>query len=161
MARFFSPALLSLALFCALALPGCETLNPAQRRIKQRPELFAGLSEKEKALVDQGKIEEGMSRDAVYLAWGRPGYIMTGNRNKRGNEKWAYFHTAPVQTASMGFGSYASHPFYSSYGIHPAYGYGYRYRSGRGVSTGVDYLPYIGSTVEFINGRVVAWESVK
>jgi hypothetical protein len=156
MARSFSPALLSLALFCALALPGCETLNPAQRRIKQSPELFAGLSEKEKALVDQGKIEEGMSRDAVYLAWGRPGRVMSGSRDGRGSEKWAYFHTAPVQTNSIGFGSYASHPFYSSYGIHPAYGYGYG--SGWGMSTGVNYQPYIGSTVEFIDGRVVAWE---
>jgi hypothetical protein len=159
MARSFSPALLSLALFCALALPGCETLNPAQRRIKQSPELFAGLSEKEKALVDQGKIEEGMSRDAVYLAWGRPGRVMSGSRDGRGSEKWAYFHTAPVQTTSMGFGSYASHPFYSSYGIHPAYGYGYGSRWG--MSTGVNYQPYIGSTVEFIDGRVVAWEKTE
>ena len=155
MARIFSPALLIFALFCALLLPGCETLNPAQRRVTKNPELFAGLSAKEKTLVDQGKIEEGMSRDAVYLAWGRPGRVITGSRDGKGREKWAYFHTAPVQTTTMGFG-YASSPFYDSYGIHPTYGYGYG--PGWSMSSGVNYLPYIGSTVEFVNGRVVAWE---
>jgi len=156
MALPFSPTLLLLALLCGLALPGCETLNPAQRRASRNPELFASLSQKEKNLVDQGRIEEGMSRDAVYLAWGRPGRVMSGSRNGQGREKWAYFHTAPVQTTSIGFGGFANHPFYANYGFHPAFGYGFG--PGWGMSTGIDYLPYIGSTVEFFKGRVVAWE---
>lgn len=156
MSTSLSPTILALALLAGLVLPGCETLNPAQRRINKNPEIFAGLSEKEKTLVEEGRVQEGMSRDAVYLAWGRPGRVMSGSRRGQDREKWAYFHTAPVQTTSIGFGGYASHPFYSSYGFHPAYGYGYG--PGWGMSTGVDYLPYISSTVEFVKGRVVAWE---
>ncbi|NLT71211.1 MAG: hypothetical protein GXX91_11030 [Verrucomicrobiaceae bacterium] len=156
MSTSLSPALLALALCAGLLLPGCETLNPAQRRIKKNPERFARLSEKDKSLVEQGRVQEGMSRDAVFLAWGRPDRVMSGSRSGKSREKWAYFHSAPVQTTTIGFGSYMSHPFYSSYGFHPAYGYGYG--PGWGMSTGVDYLPYIGSTVEFVKDRVVAWE---
>jgi hypothetical protein len=158
MARSFSPAFLSLSLLCALALSGCETLNPAQRRIKQSPELFAGLSEKEKALVDQGEIEEGMSRDAVYLAWGRPGRVMNGSREGQTLEKWTYFRQVPVHTTSVGFGSYPGYPMYPGYGVHPAARYAYG--TGRGISTGTDYLPSVARTVEFVRDQVVAWERI-
>ncbi len=156
MSTSLSPTLLALALCAGLLLPGCETLNPAQRRIKKNPELFSRLSEKDKSLVEQGRVQEGMSRDAVFLAWGRPDRVMSGSRSGKNREKWAYFHSAPVQTTTIGFGGYAGHPFYSHYGFHPAFGYGYG--PGWGMSTGVDYLPYIGSTVEFSKNRVVAWE---
>lgn len=143
-------------LLLCLALTGCETMNPAERRVQRNPELFASLKEKERAAVLRGEVAEGMSRDAVYLAWGRPGRVMTGSRNGSDQERWAYFRATPVQTTSFSYGSYAAHPFYSSYGIHPQFGYGYG--PGWGVGSGIDYVPEIDRTVEFANGRVVAWE---
>ena len=139
----------------AILLTACAT-NPAEQRVKKFPERFAGLSQKEKDLVLRGEVTEGMSQDAVFLAWGRPGRVMAGSRNGRGSERWAYFSTVPVSTFSVGYGGYGPHPFYSAYGVHPAYGYGYG--PGWGFGNGVDYVPYIERTVEFTNGRVVAWE---
>ena len=137
-------------------LPGCTTLTPAERRVDKNPDLFAKLPESEKPIVLRGDIVEGMSRDAVFLSWGRPGQVASGSRDGKNTEKWAYFSNAPVSTVSMGFGSYGSSSFYSSYGIHPEFGYSTG--PGWGYGSGVDYLPYPDSTIEFVDGRVVAWE---
>ena len=142
----------------ALILSACAT-NPAEQRVKKHTELFAKLSQRERDLVLRGDVNEGMSQDAVYLAWGRPGRVMAGSRGGRSNERWAYFHTAPVSTYSVGYGGFGPHPFYSAYGVHPAFGYGYG--PGWGFGSGVDYVPYLDRTVEFVNGKVVAWERLR
>ena len=133
-------------------------MNPAERRVEKNPALFDRLNEMERAAVLRGEVKEGMSRDAVYLAWGSPGRVVSGSREGKEQEKWAYFVAAPVQTTSLSYGAHPAHPFYSSYGTHPQYGYGNSHGPGWGVDTGVDYLPQIGSSVEFIDGRVIAWE---
>ena len=148
-------SLLGILLF-AQALGGCTTLTPAERRVEKNPDLFATIPEREKPIVLRGDIVEGMSRDAIFLAWGRPGQVASGSRNGKTTEKWAYFSNAPVSTVSVGYGSYGPSPFYSSYGVHPVYGYSTG--PGWGYGSGVDYLPYLDSKVEFLDGRVVAWE---
>ena len=145
-------------LFGVAFLASCAT-NPAEQRVKKYPELFGKLSEREKALVLRGEVAEGMSQDAVYLAWGRPGRVMAGSRDGRSNERWAYFHTAPVSTYSVGYGPYGPNPFYAAYGVNPAFGYGYG--PGWGFGSGVDYIPYLDRTVEFTNGKVTAWERLR
>lgn len=144
----------------AFLLASCAT-NPAEQRAKKYPERFAGLSERERDLVLRGEVSEGMSQDAVFLAWGRPGRVMSGSRNGRGSERWAWFRSAPVSNYSIGYGAFGPHPFYSSYGVHPAFGYGYGYGPDWGFGTGVDYVPYLDRTVEFVNGKVVAWERLR
>jgi len=143
----------------SVLLGGCATTNPAARRVQKYPERFADLTQREKDLVLRGEVAEGMSRDAVFLAWGRPGRVMSGSRDGRGKERWAYFHTAPVSTYSVGYGAFGPHPFYTSFGVHPAYGYGFG--PGWGFGSGIDYVPYLERTVEFENGRVVAWERLR
>ncbi len=147
--------LLSFALF----LTSCATNS--ERRIQRNPELYASLSKRDKDLVQRGAVAEGMSRDAVFLAWGRPGRVMSGSRSGRGRERWAYFSTAPVSNISVGYGygGYGPHPFYSRFGVHPLYGYGYG--PGWGYGSGVDFVPVIDRTVEFENGKVVAWERLR
>jgi hypothetical protein len=139
----------------ALLLASCAS-NPVERRIQKNPAAFSSLSQRHRDLVRRGQIAEGMSRDAVFLAWGRPGRVMSGSRDGRGRERWAYFHTAPVSTMGVGYGGWGPHPFYSSFGVHPLYGYGFG--PGWGWGSGIDYVPYIERTVEFANGKVVAWE---
>lgn len=148
----------TLFLALALCLASCAT-NPVEQRINKHPERFAKLSQKEKDNVRRGVVAEGMSTDAVFLAWGRPGRIMSGSRSGRGRERWAYFRSAPVSSVSFGYGSYGPHPFYSSFGVHPLYGYGYG--PGWGYGTGFDYVPHLDRTVEFEKGRVVAWERLR
>lgn len=153
-----SPLSLLTGSLAALLLISCAT-NPAEQRVKKYPERFAGLSGRERDLVLRGEVDEGMSQDAVFLAWGRPGRVMSGSRNGRGSERWAWFRSAPVSTYSMGYGGFGPHPFYSAYGMHPAFGYGYGPDWGFGA--GVDYVPYLDRTVEFANGKVVAWERLR
>jgi len=143
----------------SLFLASCAT-NPAEQRVNRNPALFGKLSQREKDLVLRGQVAEGMSQDAVFLAWGRPARVMAGSRGGRSNERWAYFRNAPVSTFSVGYGMpFGPSPFYSAYGMHPAYGYGFG--PGWGFGPGVDYVPYLDRTVEFSNGRVLAWERLR
>ncbi|HRQ91068.1 MAG TPA: hypothetical protein PLA50_19920 [Bacteroidia bacterium] len=151
------PSLLALSL-SAFLLASCAT-NPVEKRITKYPEMYGKLSQRHRELVQSGQIAEGMTTDAVFLAWGRPGRVMSGSRDGRGQERWAYFHNAPVQTVSFGVSNYGYHPFYSSFGFHPAYGYGYG--PGWGYGTNVDFVPYLDRTVEFSNGKVVSWERLR
>ncbi len=138
----------------ALGLSSCATAP--EQRAKRHPELYAKLSTREREQAMRGVVAEGMSRDAVYVAWGRPDRVMSGSRDGRGRERWAYFGSMPVDTFSVGYGGFGPHPFYSSYGVHPHYGYGYG--PGWGFASGIDYVPVLERSVEFSNGRVVAWE---
>lgn len=149
--NFIAPLLVA-----SFLLGGCETMNPAEKRATRYPERFSTLPSRHQDLALRGEVTEGMTSDAVFIAWGRPGRVMSGSREGRGSERWAYFHSTPVSTVSVGYGAYGAHPFYSSFGVHPAYGYGYG--PGWGFGSGIDYVPFLERTVEFANGKVVAWE---
>lgn len=139
----------------ALSLSACQT--GAESRISQNPTLYSKLSTKDRELVAKGDVREGMSKDAVFLAWGRPDMVREGSAGGRGTEAWAYFVTQPVPTSSL---SYANvyRPFYGRYGIHPRYGYcrgaGWYYDS-------VDFVRRVTKTVTFSGNRVVAWERTR
>jgi len=148
--------LLGLATIAATLLTGCAIRSSAERRIDRNPDLYAELGGKQKELVRRGDVEEGMSRDAVYLAWGRPDMVRRGSREGRGKETWAYFDSTPITTASIGFGSYSGHPFYNYFGFHPRFGYGVG--PGWTYGSGVDFVRHVDRTVEFVDGRVIAWE---
>ena len=59
----------------ALILTSCST---TETRISNHPDIFQTLSPRDQALVREGKIREGMSQDAVWLAWGTPDQKATG-----------------------------------------------------------------------------------
>jgi len=149
----FLPALLASCL-----LSSCNTWSALDRRIDKHPGLFLDLSDSERELVMNGEIKEGMSRDAVYLAWGRPDAVRRGSANGKGHESWAYFDAVPIQTNSFSYGYGGGYsPFYSRFGVHPRYGY----CSGPGWSfgTSVDYVSQLSRSVKFSGNRVIAWES--
>lgn len=147
-------------LTAALALlSGCATRSGAERRIERRPDLFARLNDRERELVTQGEVAEGMSRDAVYLAWGRPDMVRSGSREGRESESWAYFDSTPVQTVSVGFGTGGYSPFYTDFGFHPRFGYGVG--PGWSYGSGVDFVGHVEKTVQFSGGRVIAWERLR
>ena len=68
-----------------LILTGCST---PQTRISEHPDFYQSLSPRDQALVNQGQIRIGMSRTAVWLAWGSPDRKIVGNmgggRRRRG-----------------------------------------------------------------------------
>ena len=124
----------------------CAPSTP-QKRIQERPQDYAKLSEKHKELVSKGEIAKGMTKDAVFLAWGRPAAQVEGLRNGKFSERWDYEGRYPV-TRHHFFGGYTS----GSFG---PYGYS-GYRAGFGPE--ITYVPYRKASVWFVGGRVDEWE---
>jgi hypothetical protein len=93
----------------ALVLSSCSTVGT---RIDAHRETFDRLPPQERALVSQGKIQGGMSQEAVYIAWGQPQQKAVGIVRGVPTETWVYT---------------ASTAAYGPYGYGPGYGYGYGY----------------------------------
>ena len=136
------PLFPSLATLACLLLASCA--STPQTRIERYPGMYTSLSTKHQQAVNEGRLVEGMNRDAVYLAWGRPAGIKEGSSAGQEIEKWRYTGLRPVYVRNVGFG----------------YGYGYgRYCDPHYFGgTGVDYVPYTNAVVEFRNGKVIGWE---
>ncbi len=149
---------LMLSVACsALILASCAT---TETRISQHPEMYQRLSPSDQALVREGKIRNGMSRDAVYLAWGGPDQTTTGTVHGRPAETWIYTSstssTYPYPYGwghrYYGFGYVGRHHHHHShfrYGFDPFYDPFFYYRP---------TINYPDRTVSFQNGRVVAFQ---
>jgi hypothetical protein len=157
--RIFHRALIaSIPLLFLLA--GCSTL---ETRIAEHPDSYNRLSAADKALIAQGRIREGMSQDAVYMAWDAPSERAPGRNRGHVVETWIYYATSA--------GEYPG-PFY--YGSRYGYGLGYGYYGGRRgrFHHGLYYSPfydpffynhanivrYPERIVSFENGRVIAFQ---
>jgi hypothetical protein len=104
MARRFSSGASVLGIAAVvLGLTSCST---PQTRISDHPDLYQNLSSRDQALVSQGQIRSGMSRSAVWLAWGSPDQKIVGNIAGRSTETWIYIY-------------YATYPYYPYYGPGP------------------------------------------
>ncbi len=139
------------ALFAGLLLAGlggCATVTSPESRIAGDPELFDALPGKHRDLVRRGQVTEGMSRDAVYLAWGRPHERKQSSRDGRARETWVYYgsEAVPVQTVGIGVGYGGG--YYGRGCAGPFYDFGYDYAR----------RDYVAGKVEFDGDRVDFWE---
>jgi hypothetical protein len=93
----------------ALFFSGCAT---PEQRISDHPEIFQTLSPRDQELAKAGKIREGMSMDAVWLAWGTPDQKATGVARGKPVETWIYndYYYAnspyPYPYGPFGYGGY-------------------------------------------------------
>lgn len=130
----------------AVLLAACQTATPMSR-IDQNPVMFRVLPPEQQLLVQQGRICEGMSKDAVYLAWGNPNSTpVTGQQNGVPYEKWVYLVYQPVTMNSVSFGG-------------GCWRHGHWHGGGLGTSTA--YVPQEAAWVMFENDKVTSWESRK
>lgn len=128
------------------------------------------MSPSDQALVTQGKIREGLSQDAVYIAWGAPNQRALGRNRGSTVETWIYFNTTA--------GDYYPSPFL--YGPYTGFGYGFGYGGGFGYShhfhgrgfrsfyydpfydpffyNRTSVVSYPDRTVSFQGGRVIAYQ---
>ncbi len=135
-------ALLTLA--AALGFASCQSPTPATR-IQENPALYEALPAKDKALVMQGQIREGMSPQAVYLAWGQPdSQPFVGQDKGKRLTRWVYSTLEPV---------FIDRPYC---GWHHCGPYG-GYWCGGGIDTA--YVRRPSAYVLFENDKVVSWEA--
>jgi hypothetical protein len=156
--RLFSTAFVLSAACSALILAGCST---TETRISAHPEIYNSLSPSDRALVSEGRIRNGMSQNAVFLAWGSPDQKTTAVVQGRPAETWVY-----TAIASSPY-PYGWGPGYYGRGY---YGFGYVSRHHHVFRPRVFYDPfyypfyssqtitYPDRTVSFQNGRVVAFQ---
>ena len=139
---FFEASTLALATG-ALILTGCST---PQTRISEHPDLYQSLSHRDQALVGQGQIRIGMSRTAVWLAWGSSDRKVVGNMGGGPTETWLYIY-------------YATYPYYPPYGPwSPCAYFGDPFYDPFYDSSIPPSIPYPGKVVTFSNGRVVSFQ---
>ena len=124
----------------ALILISCST---PQTRISAHPDIYRSVSHRDQALVTQGQIRIGMSRPAVWLAWGSPDRKIIGNMGGGPTETWVYVYYAtcpyyPFEPLDEYFGAPLYDPFCYSW-FPPS-------------------IPYPGKVVTFANGRVVSFQ---
>src|SRR5437667_10539830 len=125
--RFFIGTLKLVLATGTLILTSCST---PQTRISHHPDLYQSLPQRDQALVTQGQIRIGMSRMAVWLAWGSPDRKIVGNMGGGSTETWVYiyYETYPYYPGYGAWGRWAffglpfHDPFICSY-IQPSYPY--------------------------------------
>ncbi|SKB02905.1 hypothetical protein SAMN02745166_03710 [Prosthecobacter debontii] len=141
-----------LALVGAVGLMSCA--SPIERRISSNPEIYSKLSDSDKVLINQGRIREGLSKEGVFLAWGRPDNVAAGSQKGVKTEKWTYLGSQPVYTDNWGWGG--------GWGGYGRYGRGFGYYGAwdpywGGYGTSVTYIPYKAASVTFRNNRVTEY----
>lgn len=120
-------------------------MTPAER-IAENPVVFNTLPPNQKVLVQQGRICNGMTPDAVLLAWG-PSDLppVLGEKNGHKIERWVYRDYESVMVVPnmppcvYGPCGWAD-PFYPT--------------------TGTAFIPRDVAYVEFTDGKVSSWERV-
>lgn len=148
----------NLLLLVALSLihNSCAPSTP-QARIEQNPAAFNQLGKKHQELVRQGRITDGMTQEAVVLAWGTPSQRFQGSQNSKATERWDYAGSRPIYTnqfyGGFGYGGYGRYGRYCRRG-YSDFGY-------LGFGPEVTYVPYRVASVWFLNNRVDSWERVR
>lgn len=144
--------------FAALVLL-TQCASTPQSRIEDNPQLYSDLTKRDRDLVTAGTIREGMTRDAVFLAWGKPSSVSVGTQSGRKMEMWSYTGQRAVNSVNMGFGMGYGYgrlgigPYWGAGPMGWGWGGGYPYWGGSSVT----YVPYTQAQVEFTNGRVTRW----
>jgi hypothetical protein len=145
--RFFTMTVLAvLGTFFA----GCATSSVASRK-QEHYATFAALPPAQQALVDQGQIAVGMPMDAVFIAWGKPSQVSTGQTpDGQTVTTWVYRDTA---WREQRFWNYRYTPYH--YGRYHAYAYPQPFLD-------YDYTPYsyVAAEVTFQDGVVKSWRNI-
>ena len=132
-----------------LSLASCTVPSP-QSRIAKSGSTYSLLSPEHRRLVARGEITEGMSKDAVLLAWGKPSKTYDVEEGGNTKERWVYSRSQPRYSTSIGLG-YGGFPRNRRYGYYGGVDYGPR----------TLYMPEQVGEVIFRRDKVESWERKK
>jgi hypothetical protein len=148
-----------LGLVIALAVSSCA--HPREKRIASNPQIYQALSPSDQVLVQQGRIREGLSKEGVFIALGRPDQVAEGKQRGARIEKWTYMGTQPIYTNSIGMGwggGWGSGYWGRGYGRGCGGYYGGAWDPfWGGAGPYVTYVPYKAATVTFKGNKVTEY----
>lgn len=136
----------------------CVSPTPASR-IAGSPWLYERLPEKQRELVRQGRLERGMSPDAVWLAWGEPSLRIEGWEKGKATLRWDYAGTQAVYATGFSGSVDWGYGGYRHWG--GPYHYGYAPYSGFGVVPEAAYVPCRRASAWFVDNRLEAWSCAR
>ena len=141
MKRLFMLFFLVLA---AALLTGCA--STIESRKKEHYNAYSQLSPDERAAVDAGQIKVGMTKEAVYIAWGKPQQVVVTESSAGRNEVWVY-----METYLQGYNYWGYRPYCGPY--HYYY---------HGPQLYYDYAPisYARGEVIFEGDKVKQWRTL-
>jgi hypothetical protein len=131
-------------LVLALITGGCAT-STVEKRKAERASAYEELSPAMRALIDQGQIKVGMPMVGVYIVWGKPSQVATGElSNGKPTTTWLYTGT-----------TWREHRYWNYRYYGNRYGYPEAYLD-------YDYLPssYVAAEVLFEDGLVRSWRNI-
>jgi len=137
-------------LICVLgvALSSCTPPSTPETRAAENPAVYDALPAKQKELIAKGEIDKGMSKGAVYIAWGNADRKADSFKDNKRTTRWDYTQLVPVYSNS----------FRGSFGWGWGSGYGYGYGDRIGFGTSIHYRPQVAASVVFENEKVTAWQ---
>lgn len=124
--------------------------------------MYDRLLPSHQVLVDQGKIEQGMSKEAVFLAWGNPATKFEGEDIGGSFERWTYTSLRRIYTNRINIGYGHGYGRRGPYGYETPYGYGNsRHRRYGYGGADIAYITQRSAVVDFKSGRVTRWQRGK
>ncbi len=125
-----------------MLLAACQSSTPA-KRIADNQAVYQALPAQQQSLVQKGYICEGMSPQAVFLAWGYPNNPpFVGTNNGKRVVRWVYSRHEPVTVVNDWYDPYWG-PWH------------YHYYPGFDTA----YIPQKSAVVSFEDEKVVSWEA--
>jgi outer membrane protein assembly factor BamE (lipoprotein component of BamABCDE complex) len=94
---------LSAAALCLALFAGCDTVDS---RIRNSPQIFAGLTPDQQALVRGGQVAVGFNMDIVRLALGEPTRVTIHTDSTGQHEVWHYITYEDYEGAVIFSGYY-------------------------------------------------------
>jgi len=94
-----------------LLISGCSTI---ESRKEERVQAFNMLTKDQQRIVMQGRITEGLNKDAVYIALGKPLRVRQESMNGVVTESWVYgrLETYSNPGVFVGYGRYGCGPYF-------------------------------------------------
>ena len=130
----------------ALFLAGCAT-STIESRKKERYEAYSSLTDAQRTAVDAGQLVIGLPMEGVYIAWGKPDQVVSGESQAGAFTSWLYSDSYLQGVSYWGY-----RPYHAGYYRYPYYG----------PTLMHDYVPvgYIRAEVVFENGLVKQWRTL-
>lgn len=139
------PLLLLLA--AMVLLSGCAT-STIESRKKERYQAYSELTPEQRAALDAGQIQIGLTMDAVYVAWGKPHQVVKAGTAAGEQTTWLYLDAQLQGYTYWGYRGYS--PSRARYG----------YYSGPTLQHDYVPVPYVRAEVIFEQGVVKQWRTL-